>query len=275
MREPLLHHSSRRFIMLLANNLPQSLLLGGPQGIGLLTTAKYLANSHLATILSPRDAKGNQDEYRGTITIDMIRGLYQQTRTRHTSKHVVVIDNADRMSRGGQSAFLKLLEEPGSSIHFILTSHDTQQLLPTIRSRVQHINLRPLSTLQSSEFLQTLEVNDPIKRTRLEFMASGLPAEMKRLVDNDAYFESRTSIMGDARDFLLSDTYQKLLIVHKYRTNRDNTLRLIDSAISILRHTIGSKPQPALIQQLNRLVLASEHIRVNYSVQLQLMQLVV
>jgi replication-associated recombination protein RarA len=269
----LLHPITKRAVDNLARELPQSLLISGEKGVGLLTIAKWLAGPQLAAELHPQDAKEHVDS-NGTITVEMIRRLYEQTRAKYTVRQIIVIDDADRMSLGAQSAFLKLLEEPNNQIYFILTSHRPQKLLPTIYSRVQHTVIKPLNTLQSSQFMDTLDILEPIKKTQLEFIAGGLPAELTRLTEDLEYFKIRAAIIGDARDLLQADTYKKMLIVQKYRSNRDDALRLIDSAIHILRRSVSLKPQPALITQLDKLLDVSERIASNQSTQLQLTQFV-
>jgi DNA polymerase III delta prime subunit len=136
--KPVMNVAFEKTFKVLQNNPPQSLLLSGYTGVGLLTIARALADVFITDELHPQDSKNNIDDQSGTITVEMIRGLYDKTRAKYTKKQVIIIDNADRMSHGAQSAFLKLLEEPNSQIHFILTAHAPQKLLSTIRSRVQH-----------------------------------------------------------------------------------------------------------------------------------------
>jgi replication-associated recombination protein RarA len=64
------------------------------------------------------------------------------------SKRVVLIIEADRMTTEAANCFLKTLEEPPLDTFFILTSSRPSSLLPTIRSRCQHIRLTHLSSKQ-------------------------------------------------------------------------------------------------------------------------------
>ena len=118
----------------------------------------------MAGLLRPQDTKEKIDNENGTISVEMIRQLYDQTRARHTSPQIFIIDDADRMSRGAQNAFLKLLEEPGKQIYFILTSHNPQNLLPTIRSRTQNVVLQALDKTESSTFIESLGDMTPMKK---------------------------------------------------------------------------------------------------------------
>jgi replication-associated recombination protein RarA len=270
-----LHPISEKHLASVTHHLPQSLLLSGKRGIGLSTLAHEIAGKQLASVLRPQDKKEQTDNENSTISVEMIRQLYEQTRAKRSDARVIIIDDADRMSRGAAAAFLKLLEEPSEHTHFILTSHAPQLLPATILSRVQELTLQPLSSDQTKQYLTALGINNPTKRMQLQFIADGLPAEIMRLHENDDYFQKKAAIMGDARTLLQATPYDKLLIVQKYHTNRDTAIQLIDSALTIARHSLSAKPQPTLVNQLEQLVTVREHLAANFSVRLQLVQLVV
>ena len=117
---PIIHPVSEVTLSLLMKDLPQSLLLVGPVGVGLGATAQYIAaeiGDVSFTVLPEKDDEINIEK--GVISIDSIRRLYQQTRSIQTGKRVIVIDYAERMGIPAQNAFLKLLEEPGEGTYFI------------------------------------------------------------------------------------------------------------------------------------------------------------
>jgi DNA polymerase III delta prime subunit len=268
-----LHPSSQLQVDRLVDNLPQSLLLSGPKGVGLATLARHIAGKNLAGFIQPKNQKGDTDA-EGTVSVEMIRDLYDSTRSKQTKARVIIIDDADRMSPSASGAFLKLLEEPTEHTHFILTSHKPQTLLPTIRSRVQEVKIQPLDSNHTEEYLTVLNILDKTKRMQLQFIASGLPAEITRLIDDSEYFAKQAELMGDARTFLTSKTYDKLLVIQKYQSSREQALQLLDAALIIARRGISAKPQQALVSQLDMLLTTRENIAANFNVRLQLTQLV-
>ena len=272
--EILLHPVTKRQLEATRSNLPQSLLLAGKSGVGLYSIALFLAGKEHASTLQPKNAKGEIDSKVGTIGIEAIRELYEQTRTKQTTRRVVVLDNAERMSKGAQAAFLKLLEEPNASTHFILTSHQPSQLLATIRSRVRQLTVQPLTDTQTQEFIARQHGIADKKKVQLQFIAPGLPAEIFRLIADDAYFDTKAKIILDARTLLQADTYQKLRIAYAYRSDRESALLLIDGAMTILNHTLRTKPQQGLVQQLEQFLRAKERITANQSIALNLAQIV-
>ncbi|HET6747244.1 MAG TPA: hypothetical protein VFH06_04005 [Candidatus Saccharimonadales bacterium] len=268
MSQLIIHPATMLQLRAFEKNMPQSIILSGTSGIGLLALAKHMGGSQ-ALLIRPLNAKGEEDTA-GTISIEVIRRLYDQSRTKTLSKRFIIIDDADRMSHGAQGAFLKLLEEPPAMTHFILTSHAVGNLLPTIRSRVQHVVIQPITDEQTSEFIDGIGINNETKKNQLQFLASGLPAELSRLARNTEYFASRARIITDARQLIAGTGYQKLRIIHTYKQNRDDTLTLIDSAIAIIRHSLKNKPQIGAIKQLDSLLDARERITRNQSTVLQL-----
>lgn len=270
----LLHADTESALHKLTRVLPQSLLLTGERGVGLLTIARSVAGNQLAGLVQPADKKGDPDAASGTISVEAIRKLYDQTRSRQTTRQVFIIDDADRMSPAAQGAFLKLLEEPSRHVHFILTSHAPQRLLPTVRSRLQAQHVRALTAAQTDALLDVLKVSDMRKRSQLAFIASGLPAELTRLVEDEQHFAVQAQVVGDARDFLIGTPYARLLIAQKYQSDRSSALQLIDSTIAITRRSLTGKPQAALIGRLEQLLELRDRIAGNGSIRLQLASVV-
>lgn len=270
-----LNQRSERRIAALLSSLPHAVLLTGKPGTGLSTVAKHLAGKDLSGVIEPLSSKGNVDSQTGTISVERIRELYGQTRTKQEGRRVIIIDDADRMSAGAQAAFLKLLEEPSPGTHFILTSHAPQTILPTIRSRVQATPIDPISSAETDEFIEKLGVTDQKTILQLKYLASGLPAELSRLVTDASYFEKRAEVVKDARDFLASSALEKIRVIHKYQKDRSAALGLLDSAISITNYSIQEKPQRELAAQLELLLSARDRIEANCSIRLQLLAFVI
>lgn len=263
------HPASQLALDQLAKDLPQSILISGPEGIGLSSAVEYLfakLDVKPMIVLPERDEK--VDLEKGTITVERIRGLYDYTRGKITSRRIVVIDYAERMRQTAQNAFLKLLEEPTPHTHYVLLSHAPQLLLPTIRSRVEAHELRPVTKQQSEALLDELGVVDVRKRAQLLFIAGGLPAELTRLAVDEAYFTARSEIVRDAREFLQANLYERLLLVDKYREKRANALVLLDDAAKLLSQNLTTKNTYEMAAKIDRLLTAYQRIEQNGNVRL-------
>ncbi len=115
---------------------------------------------------------------------------------------VAIVDTADDMNANAANAILKLLEEPPSRAMLILIANRPGQLLPTIRSRCQRLDLRPLEETIVADALKTYLPNaDAKERASLARLSGGsigaalilaegegreLAAEADALIDNAA-----------------------------------------------------------------------------------------
>lgn len=245
-----------------------ALLLSGPVGIGLGSSAKEVAarltgKAALVSVIEPE---------KGVIGIDRIRQLYQQTRSVQAETRCIVIDDADAMGNDAQNALLKLLEEPVANVHFILTSHHETRLLPTIRSRTQHLSLLPITDAASAQLLAPFGLDETKARQAL-FLASGLPAELARLGSDAQYFADRTARITDARKFLQSDTYTRLTIIKGY-TDRQAALDFVAMCSRLLTFTVFKQRNYDSFQSMDALETVGKRIAGNGHVKTHLAYLV-
>ena len=274
--KPLLNKASEKLILATIKDMPQSVLITGPNGIGLTTVAKYIAELIAVKpviILPEKDEKIDLDK--GIISVDIMRQVFEDTRTKSNQNRMIIIDYAERMSQQAQNAFLKLLEEPGQGTYFVLVSNSTSKLLPTILSRVKKIDIRLVSAEQSSQILDSLKVSDEKKRAQLMFMAAGLPAELSRLASDEVYFEKRSNSIRDARELLQGKLYQKLVIAQKYKEDRNQTLILLKDVMKILKHSIDNNPQADAIKRINIILKTYERIEAGGNIRLSLARMVI
>jgi len=252
-------------------DLPQSLLMTGPYGVGLKSTVTYIADALRITPIYILPEKNEKvDVEKGVITVDIIRRLYAMTKTVETGTRLIVIDYAERMGVQSQNAFLKLLEEPGMNTHFILLTHNVSKLLPTIRSRVQLIDVNPVTIEQSTALLEELKVTDAQKKAQLLFIAGGLPAALTVLALDEKAFESRAQIVRDARTYLQGSTYDRLKIALAYKDGRDAALILLTDAGKLLQGSVKNGQGSDVIRKIEAVLAVHERIEANGNIRLQL-----
>lgn len=247
-------------------NLPQSILIHGPDGIGLLTLAQYLASERIIATVAPEGDKITPSD----IKIDQIRQLEVLLRGKYNRPSVVIIDGSDHMNGPAQNALLKLLEEPPRNIHFILTAHNIKRLLPTILSRVQQIPVQKISKSASLELIQSL-TEDPIENQKIQqllFLAEGLPAELSRLVTDEAYFDRYRQAIDIARELVNGDRITKIHQSTLVSKDRDLALLALSFAIKIIESTLPKQPSKSSITKLENLAHAHDMIRLHGNINL-------
>jgi len=90
------------------------------------------------------------------ILIDQIRELedFVFIGGHRSGARVVLIEPAEAMNPAAQNSLLKILEEPPSSVYFILISSQWRRLLPTIRSRCRTLALPRPSAAEARAWLE-------------------------------------------------------------------------------------------------------------------------
>jgi len=136
-----------------------------------------------------------------------------------------VIVGADRMKKEAANAFLKTLEEPAPETLFLLLSDSPQEMLPTIVSRCQRIDLQDFRDLEEPWRGRVLEVlampsyGTIAERTAAAAQLSALLAELKDAAEREVKTEKDSDIgVDEDRDVL------EAKISARYREHRGNFL---------------------------------------------------
>lgn len=251
-----------------------ALLLTGKNGIGLDSTAKAIAKQladNQVIIIQPRL---HDKQKTLSININDIHALIDLTRSRRKDKLAIVIENIESMTNDAPQAFLKLLEEPTVNVFYILSSHSVARLPQTILSRVQNIELLPVPESD----LDVLFENSVMRlakdrRTRILFLAAGLPAETLRLIQDEQYYRERVSLFEQAKLFVQGKEYDRLKLTSEIK-DRKTAVDLLYSISRIVAMTAPKSKSPlATAQQLQILGQVIDNLNQNGNVRAQLVSI--
>ena len=132
-----------------------------------------------------------------SIKIDEIRDLLTRTSWAPSMGgwRVVVMEDADRMTESAANALLKAIEEPGARTVWLLCAPTLHDILPTIRSRCRHLQLRTPSTQDVTEVLEKRDGISPAMADFAARVSQGHIGRARYLATNESVRNNRATIM--------------------------------------------------------------------------------
>ena len=165
------------------NRIAHAYLFVGPRGTGKTSTARIFAKALNCTNGPKADFDPNdpackaiaEGSHLDVIEIDGAsnNGVEQVRDLRDTVQYapaqgkfkVYIIDEVHMLSTAAFNALLKTLEEPPEHVKFVFATTDPQKVLPTIVSRCQRFDLKPIPAPLIVERLKKIATSEKVKIT--------------------------------------------------------------------------------------------------------------
>ncbi|HVO44330.1 MAG TPA: DNA polymerase III subunit delta' [Aggregatilineales bacterium] len=166
-----------------------------------------------------------------TLRIEQIRDMQHTLSLRPVEARyrVVILRRFDRASAPAMDSLLKTLEEPAPYVVLLLTANTTDTLLPTIRSRCQPLNLRPLATSQVRTALQMRIESE--RAALLATLSGGRIGWAFRAADDVSLLADRTILLDMLEAAISGTRVKRFALVDELTRDRDKAG--LQSALSI------------------------------------------
>lgn len=211
-------------------------------------------------ILTPEHTLVSKKETRSNIPLEDIHELKRRfafAPIGHAPR-VTIIDRADTLSEEAGHAFLKLLEEPGSEIIFILIAPSRDLLLPTIVSRTTALGF---SLVPETALADALASRPMAHKAELLRIANGRPgvllslsADAKQWQDEQSFLKRAIALFRNPDDPLHAPTLDAIA------ENRRDTLRLMAYFVRMLRAELIASPGMAETDTLAKTIRVANRI---------------
>ncbi len=267
-----------------SNNLPNSILIHGLNGIGKRTFLNKLVknilniefkdnnldhhlnlfknNTHPNIKIIEKEIDSKTGKIKSNITIEQIRRLktfLNSTTTIQNSSKIVIVDSADYLNISSANSMLKILEEPKENTYIFLISNQISLLLPTIRSRCLKIKF---NTHNLTNFTNIIKDNiDEISNEEINFyfeLTYGSPGTTILYYNNDFLDIFQLSIKCLLSNDLDDDKINLSNILSKLNNDEfNNYLSMLKFILIVANKLKVNRDDKSLINMPNYLELES------------------
>jgi DNA polymerase III gamma/tau subunit len=208
--------------MMEREEIPHTILFTGPSGCGKTTLARIVAKRLKCSKYDLQEL--NTANFRGIDTIrDVIRNMALCPMS--GTCRVWILDEVHQISKDGQHALLKALEDTPKHVYFLLATTDPEKLLPTIRTRCVTFDVKPLSDKLMDVLLKTVIQKEGV---------DNVPQETIDQIVQDSLGSSRMAL--SVLDKIINMAPTDMLVAAKQQASQNN------AAIDLCRALIGKRP---------------------------------
>lgn len=181
------------------DQFPHTLLMVGPVSVGKTTVALQAAarligctpehaKTHPSIIRLAAGADPKTGTPRSSIPVQMVRDIKSLFHLQHEGPRIILIERAEELQQESSNALLKIMEEPGRNLYFIILAHNEESVLQTIKSRAATLRLTAVPDAELRTALAARGVHETDIRGALE-IGRGRPGVAIRYSEDPKFRE--------------------------------------------------------------------------------------
>jgi DNA polymerase-3 subunit delta' len=190
-------------------------------------------------ILDKYAGRDPKDRRKATeLGIDTVRELLQRASNLppfEGSYKVFIIDDADLMSAEAANCLLKTLEEPPQHVIILLLTSQESALLPTVVSRCQRFELRPVAVAEIESRLQKFDGIDAVKIKLLSRLSGGCLGWAISALSDGSYLQNRDLRLSEFSSLLTRSWSERLSYIQQLPSDRNGVEDVIKLWLSWCR----------------------------------------
>lgn len=261
---PIMHSQTSHQVERLLSSPSHALGLTGEQGAGKGHIAYYIASQILNSDPSDHPYVKHIDVVTQKTGIEDIRELQKflslTVPGKDIYKRVVIVEHIDSIGHEAQNALLKTLEEPPQDTIIIVTFARDTAILPTIHSRLQKINVLPVSQTTAQTALRQYSQQE---LTKAFYISNGQVGLLMALL-NDQTDHPLLQGITQAREVITMSRYQRLASVDKLTKGSVPPLHILDGLYRLMnasyQQSLKTKSNDELRAIVSRLNLIEQAI---------------
>jgi len=161
------------------------------------------------------------------IKIDQVRELQRQLALtpRQAVRRIALLQDFDAANESAQNALLKTLEEPAEKVVLLLTAVSNAGLLPTLLSRCEVLNLRPVNPAMIEQALKG--EGEPDERARLlAALSAGRPGLARSLQSDPEQLARRSAALDEMGRLLSANRGERFAAAEAWARKRKSSEEL-------------------------------------------------
>ncbi|ELQ75611.1 Replication factor C, subunit RFC5 [Trachipleistophora hominis] len=166
------------------DNLPH-ILLYGPPGTGKTTSIRAIAKFLYKHTIMCNVLELNASDDRGINVVREQIKSFAMCRSFQNKKKLVILDEADSMSRDAQNALRRVIEDYSGNVRFCLIANYAHKIIPAIQSRCSKFRFSPVSSGLIKERVKSIAEmeNIPIDDKCIDMLVQESEGDMRTLIN--------------------------------------------------------------------------------------------